>query len=53
MIETRRVVVMGVAGSGKTTVGQALADAIGAVFLDADSRPPAGQRRQDGRRVIR
>ena len=33
---------MGVAGSGKSTVGQAVADAIGAVFVDADSlHPPA------------
>ena len=28
---------MGVAGSGKTTIGQMVADAIGAVFTDADS----------------
>ena len=42
MSANRRVVVMGVAGSGKTTVGQAVADAIGAVFVDADSlHPPA------------
>lgn len=30
------VVVMGVSGSGKTTIGQELATALGAVFLDAD-----------------
>src|SRR6478752_5823950 len=37
-----RIVVMGVAGSGKTTVGRDLADALGAAFLDADSvHPPA------------
>ena len=37
-----RIVVMGVAGSGKTTVGRSLADALGADFLDADSvHPPA------------
>ncbi len=30
------VVVMGVAGSGKTTVGRGLADALGLPFLDAD-----------------
>lgn len=36
------VIVMGVAGSGKTTVGQALAEALGATFLDADDfHPPA------------
>jgi carbohydrate kinase (thermoresistant glucokinase family) len=32
-----RVVVMGVAGSGKTTVGAALAEGLGAAFVDADS----------------
>ncbi len=31
------VVVMGVEGSGKTTVARALADSLGAAFLDADS----------------
>ncbi len=37
-----RIVVMGVAGSGKTTVGRGLAHALGADFLDADSvHPPA------------
>ena len=37
-----RIVVMGVAGSGKTTVGRGLAYALGADFLDADSvHPPA------------
>jgi carbohydrate kinase (thermoresistant glucokinase family) len=35
------VYVMGVSGSGKSRVGQALADAIGARFLDADSMHPA------------
>lgn len=37
----RRVVVMGVAGAGKTTVGRALADALGAAFVDADDLHPA------------
>jgi carbohydrate kinase (thermoresistant glucokinase family) len=32
----RAIVVMGVSGSGKSTVGQRLAQRIGAVFLDAD-----------------
>ena len=32
-----RVVVMGVSGSGKTTVGLLLADALGLVFADADA----------------
>ena len=37
-----RIVVMGVTGSGKTTVGRALAEALEAAFLDADSvHPPA------------
>ncbi|HET7617285.1 MAG TPA: gluconokinase [Vicinamibacterales bacterium] len=35
------IVVMGVAGSGKTTVGEKLADALGAAFLDADALHPA------------
>jgi gluconokinase len=35
------VVVMGVSGSGKTTVGRALADAMGWPFLDADDFHPA------------
>jgi carbohydrate kinase (thermoresistant glucokinase family) len=33
----RRIVVMGVAGSGKTTIGKALAEVVGAPFVDADS----------------
>lgn len=36
-----RIVVMGVAGSGKSTVGAVLADRIGARFVDADSVHPA------------
>lgn len=35
-----RVVVMGVAGSGKTTVGARLADRLGARFVDADGLHP-------------
>jgi gluconokinase len=34
------VVLMGVAGAGKTTVGRALAQALGCPFLDADSLHP-------------
>src|SRR5690606_15952831 len=34
------IVVMGVSGSGKTTVGQALAAAVGAEFRDADDYHP-------------
>jgi len=36
------VVVMGVAGSGKTTVGQLLAERLGVAYAEADSfHPPA------------
>ena len=35
------IVVMGVAGAGKTTVGRALADALGRAFHDADDFHPA------------
>ena len=34
------MVVMGVTGSGKTTVGRALAEAIGAIFVDGDRLHP-------------
>lgn len=38
----RRIVVMGVSGAGKSTVGQALARRLGAPFVDADDlHPPA------------
>ena len=36
-----RVVVMGVSGSGKTTIGRLLADRLGADFVDADDAHPA------------
>jgi carbohydrate kinase (thermoresistant glucokinase family) len=35
-----RVVVMGVSGAGKTTVGMALAERLGVAFLDADDLHP-------------
>jgi gluconokinase len=38
---TRPVVVMGVSGSGKTTVGEALAEALGVPFADGDALHPA------------
>ena len=38
---SRPVVVMGVSGSGKTTVGAALADALGLPFVDGDALHPA------------
>lgn len=38
----RHVVVMGVTATGKTTVGRALADALGGVFVEGDTfHPPA------------
>lgn len=40
-MRTRFIVVMGVAGSGKTTVGQALAQHLGWDFYDADGFHPA------------
>jgi carbohydrate kinase (thermoresistant glucokinase family) len=41
-----RVVMVGVAGSGKTTVGQALAAALSVPFVDADAfHPPANRER--------
>lgn len=36
-----RVVVMGVSGSGKSTVGQLVAEALGAGFVDGDDLHPA------------
>lgn len=36
-MRSRRIVVMGVAGSGKTTVGRAVAGVLGVPYVDADS----------------
>ncbi len=44
------VVVMGVCGCGKSTVGAALAQSLQWPFLDADDFHPAGECREDGRR---
>ena len=44
------VIVMGVAGSGKTTVGLALAAALGWRFVDADAHHAPEERGQDGAR---
>jgi gluconokinase len=41
MPSSRPVVVMGVSGSGKSTVGAALADALGIPFVDGDALHPA------------
>ncbi|WP_206513263.1 gluconokinase [Pelagibacterium montanilacus] len=38
--KARLFVVMGVSGSGKSTIGEALADRIGAAFIDADDLHP-------------
>lgn len=44
-----RLVMMGVAGAGKTTVGEALAQRLGAAFLDADAaHPPANVEKMAG-----
>eukprot|EP00667_Euglena_gracilis_P023441 EG_transcript_26480 len=41
MLGTFIIVVMGVCGCGKSTVGQALADALGVQFVDGDTYHPA------------
>lgn len=38
----RRMIVMGVAGSGKSSVGEALATCLGATYLDGDALHPPG-----------
>ena len=44
-VETlRAVVVMGVAGAGKTVVGRALAERLGWLFVDADDHHPPANR---------
>lgn len=42
------VVVMGVAGSGKTTIGRLLAEGLGAAFVDADDLHPVANRAKMG-----
>jgi gluconokinase len=43
-VKPRAVLVMGVSGSGKSTVGKALADRLGWMFADADDyHPPANR----------
>ncbi len=39
-VTTQHVVVMGVSGSGKSTVGELLAQELGATFIDGDSLHP-------------
>jgi gluconokinase len=41
---SQQVLIMGVSGCGKTTVGKMLADELGAVFYDADDFHPAANR---------
>jgi gluconokinase len=44
VVKPRAVLVMGVSGSGKSTVGKALADRLGWTFADADDyHPPANR----------
>jgi carbohydrate kinase (thermoresistant glucokinase family) len=45
-VKTRAVLVMGVSGSGKTTVGQALAERLGWTFADADDYHPESNRQK-------
>ena len=41
MKERRCIVIMGVSGSGKSTVGRLLAERIGGIFIDGDDLHPA------------
>ena len=43
------VVVMGVCGSGKTTVGRLIAERLDWVFIEGDDLHPEANRAQDGR----
>nr|WP_246580506.1 gluconokinase [Deinococcus aestuarii] len=43
-VKTNAVIVMGVSGSGKTTIGAALAGRLGWAFADADDYHPAANR---------
>ncbi len=44
MVEATSILVMGPAGCGKTTVGQAVAQRLGWTFVDADAYHPAANR---------
>ncbi len=43
-MSAQAIIVMGVSGCGKSTVGAALAEKLGAVFLDADDFHPAANK---------
>jgi len=43
---SRAVVVMGVSGTGKTTIGRALADALGVPFVEGDDLHPEANKRK-------
>lgn len=43
---SRSVVVMGVSGSGKSTIGEALAEAVGLPFVEGDELHPEANRRK-------
>lgn len=45
-VRTRAILVMGVSGSGKTTVGRALAQTLGWAFADADDYHPESNRQK-------
>ncbi|UWQ21868.1 gluconokinase [Jannaschia sp. W003] len=45
-MSARRIVVMGVTATGKSAVGAALAEALGARFVDGDDLHPASNRRK-------
>ena len=43
------IIVMGVSGSGKTAVGRALAERLGAAFIDADDHHSAANKAKNRR----
>lgn len=50
-VKTNAVIVMGVSGSGKTTIGAALAGRLGWAFADADDYHPAANREKMSRGI--
>jgi gluconokinase len=47
----RVIILMGVAGAGKSTIGRMLARSLGSIFLDADDLHPARNRRKLARAI--